>query len=787
MKRRKFINQFLRNTLLTMITPVFFQNTLFAKSNWPDSTNRPVINDVNRLVQILTEFTEAYKNNSGNMYSRELACLKIQYPVCLCDIADNDSFAGRWTEPPVFFSPQAGVGGFGFCFNQNSYKQTLNHADLTEKNRKKLKEIGDFWRTENTQYKTRAAYPPAMKELLTSDKWNGESGIGFPLYRMSGTQLDYDKLIRLGIVGMKAEIKKHKVQVSGNSDAFRLYDYMIQTLDLFSEICLFYAGVVKQKQATAKNPKRQEELTVMEHTLRHIATKKPETLRQAIQLSFLYCLLSGSVNYGRMDEYLGDICAKELENKSLTEEEAIQLLMAYWHQIETRGFVFDSRVIVGGKQRRNEANADRFALLAMEATRRARSVVPQLTLRFYKGQNPELYDKALTVIGQGNTFPMLYNDDVNIPAVQKAFDITYDEAGNYVPFGCGEYTIYHKSVATPSGVINLLQALLVTLHNGTDPTTGKKTGLALGTADSFKTFDQLYAAYKKQVEHYVVQLARQEELEYQIAGKTAPFLFFSMLYDDCIETGKPVFAGGVRYLDGTLEAYGNTNTADSFTAIKQLVYEQKKFSLEELVNMLDHDFEGFDKARKQMLQAPKYGNDNEIADRMLVEIDRHICTVTRNQRENTNLHAYLIVIINNNANTVMGRYTTASPDGRKAFTYMANGNAPTGGADQQGVTAMLNSIVKPDTSLHAGAVQNLKFSKGMFTEHRQQLEALLATYFAKGGAQAMINVLGKEDLENAIKNPEKYSNLIVRVGGYSARFVELDKDIQQEILSRTIY
>jgi pyruvate-formate lyase len=151
------------------------------------------------------------------------------------------------------------------------------------------------------------------------------------------------------------------------------------------------------------------------------------------------------------------------------------------------------------------------------------------------------------------------------------------------------------------------------------------------------------------------------------------------------------------------------------------------------------------------------------------------------------LDSYLIVIINNSANTTMGQQTAASADGRKAFTYMANANAPVGGADKNGVTAFLNSIVKPDTKIHAGAVQNMKFSKEMFTVYRPKTEALLKTYWEKGGAQCMINCLGREDLENAMKYPEKYANLIVRVGGFCARFVELPKEVQLEILSRTLH
>jgi pyruvate-formate lyase len=505
---------------------------------------------------------------------------------------------------------------------------------------------------------------------------------------------------------------------------------------------------------------------------------------------YLYNNLSGSLNYGRIDDYLGDLYVKDIAEGRLTKEEAIELLSSLWQIMEDRGWRYDQRMIIGGKGRKNEENADRLALIIMETSRQVKGIVPQLALRFYEGQNPELYQKALDVLGEGYTYPMLYNDDVNIPAVMEAFEVPHEEAIHAIQFGCGEYILNHRSFGTPSGVINLLQALLLTLHKGIDPVTGEPMGLPQKEFDkynNFASFDDLYNAYKEQVEYHVEQLALHEELEYIYAAKDAPYLYFSMLYDDCIEEGEAIFSGGVRYLGGTLESYGNTNAADSLVAIRELVYEKEKFTLDEVVKMLDANFEDYEKERNMMLDCPKYGNDNNVADQMLVEIDRHVCEYTRKQKENTNLHSYLIVIINNDANVVMGRNTPASPDGRKAFNYLNNGNAPMSGRDQNGVTAFLNSIVKPDPTIHAGAVQNMKFSREMFTKYRNKLEILLKTYWEKGGTQAMLTVIGREDLENAMENPEKYQHLVVRVGGFAERFVDLPRETQQEILERTLY
>ena len=477
---------------------------------------------------------------------------------------------------------------------------------------------------------------------------------------------------------------------------------------------------------------------------------------------------------------------KDLEH-GVSEEEELDILVSFWKIVNRRKTIFDGRVIIGGKGRRNPENADKFANLAMKASLKVNDVLPQLTLRFYKGQDTDLLEQALDDIGQGCTFPLLYNDDINIPSVSTAFKIDLKEAENYVPFGCGEYTIYHKSFGTPSGVIDLLKALEMTIYNGIDPIDGERRGLPTGEFGNYENFEDFFSAYQQQVEHIVEALALQEKIEYDVCAQESPFLMFSMLYDDCIENGKPIFNGGIRYLGGTLETYGNSNAADSLLAIKNLVFDEQKIKQEQLPTILKANFEGFDLERLWMQNAPKYGNNIKEADDMLERVHDHVCNFTRDQAEKVGLHNYLVVIINNHANTILGRKTHASADGREAFSPMANANTPSSGMDKNGITSMLNSIAKPKTDIHAGAVQNIKFSKELFNGKRPITRALLDTYFDNGGAQAMITVLGKEDLENAIKHPEQHQNLMVRVGGFSARFVELDKDVQQEILARTIY
>ncbi|MCF8360600.1 MAG: hypothetical protein K9H26_17735 [Prolixibacteraceae bacterium] len=743
-------------------------------------------NDPNATIEQLELFTGIYREySSAPVCIREVECLKVQYPLYFCDIQPDDLFAGRDKYPAIGFGAQA-YDYFGYYMEERLLTDLQKHPEICSENLQAIEELKVFWRQESDAVKTRLAYPEKMQKVLFSDAWFSEPVIGAPLYRMSGTQCDFDKLVRLGIPGLRNEVQSAKAKVAFESDAWWMYEAMEQALNLFAEVANYYAGMAAKQSLNADLP-RKTELQCMETVLRNIAVSKPQSFREAIQLVFLYADISGTFNYGRMDEYLSDLYFNDLNSGILNEEEAIRLLSNLWYLMDAKGHIWDCRVIIGGRGRRNEEQADLLALTILETTRRVKGIVPQLTFRFYKGQNSVLYQKALDVIATGNPYPMLYNDEVNIPSVAHAFKISLKEAENYIPFGCGEYVIYHKGVGTPSGVINLLQALLVTLHRGINPVTTMPQGLAVSELGNFDTFRSLFSAYKKQVELYVEQLAYQEKLEYDMAAKSANYLYLSMLFDDCIVRGKPIFGGGVRYLGGTIESYGNTNTADSLTAIKKLVYEEKVFSLEKLIEMLDANFEGYEKERQLLLRAPKYGNDIDFADEIKVEIDRHVSEAARNMAEKARLHSYLAVMINNSANATMGLHTAASPDGRKAFTYMANGNSSTGGADKNGLTAYMNSIVKPHTELHAGSVQNLKLSKELFATYRVQTEILLQTYFEKGGAQCMINCLGRCDLENAMKEPEKYSNLIVRVGGFSARFVELEREVQLEILNRTLY
>lgn len=734
-------------------------------------------------------FTDTYRQyQQAHSAIREARCLEAQSADLFRPIEESDLVAGRIQPGLVGFSPDEwGSCAFGYYHLPAVIGAALEQTTLDPETRRQVEEMLAFWKDENTSSRLRAAYPEDMAAALPSDNWMNEPGIAFPLYRVTGGTVDYGRLMRYGIPGMAKIIADRREQAAATGEDTGLFDGMLIVLGVLSEICEHYEREALRLISTTDDPGRRRDLIAMADALRNISTAPPHSLREAIQLFWLYSLLGDIRNHGRMDVYFGDFLARDLASGVLTEGEALRLLQSLWQLMAARCTRVHNRVIVGGMGRPNEEQADRFALLAMQATRTVLEVEPQLSLRFYTGMNPVLMQTALDVIEQGRTYPILYNDDINVPAIMAAFEISRAEAEQYVPFGCGEYILEHRSLGTPSGVINLLKALEVTLHNGIDPVSGKRIGLAQGEFLDFRSFDELWSAYTCQVEHFVRVLAEQEALEYAVAGRQAPFLFLSMLYDDCLTRGRGICSGGARYLGGTLETYGNVNTADSLTAIKQLVYDTHTLRPDQVLAALDANFEGYAWERRRLLDAPKYGNDDDRADEMLLRVHNHVCTVVREQCERTPLHSYLVVIINNSANTLMGHWTAASADGRLAATSMSNGNAPSSGNDRKGITAMLNSLVKVSPSIHAGAVQNLKFSRELCTTRRAELEALLDTYFAQGGAQAMITVVSRGDLERAMVRPDQYRHIFVRVGGFSARFVDLPRDVQIEILWRTLY
>ena len=736
-------------------------------------------NDVEQL-EVMVKYTDVHAAFSQKQkLEREMACLHVLFPKMFRPMYEDDLIVGRYDAFAIGFGSVTSIGAPGhYCrFDQlKKMKQRMN----VEQN-ETIDRLLDYWKNRDTR---EIFYQDNLMENVLGRFVDVLNPV-IVTARFSGMYLDYNTLLDNGIDGLKNKILAHK---NINANSASLYDAMIDALDLLSETVHFHFTEVETKISHENlSPKRRRQMERLRDSLASIEHNKPTTMIAAMQLAWLYSCLAGVVNYGRMDDYLGDYLVADLKSGRLSEQEAIELIESQWRLIEVKRTNVNGRVIVGGKGRWHEANADVFCKLAIEATKRARLVEPQFTLRFYEGMDPEIIANAMDSIGTGNTYPILYNDDANVPAVMKMMHVSEEDANQYVPFGCGEYVLSGRGVGTPNACINLLKTLTITLNNGIDPWDGlyKAGEHKIKPMKEIENFDDLFNEYKGLLRYYIENAAKAHAASYEVMNQQVGFIFTSILTYDCIGRGKTVLDRGAFHRGGTCEMYGNMNAADSLMALKKLVFDEKRFTLTKIQEILAVDFDDYADVKQLMIESPKFGNDIDEVDSIAAELHEFTCFEIAKQAPRVGLDSWLVVVINNQVNTEWGRATASSPDGRIAGMYMSNANNPQSGADVNGPTAMLNSLAKIRSDINAGTVQNIKFSYKLFNQDRVKVLALFKTYFKKGGPQLMVNIVNQADLIDAFHHPELHRDLIVRVGGFSARFVNLDRDVQQEIMDRT--
>ena len=729
------------------------------------------------------EFTELYKVCTGQSKEiREAKCLGLQIEHILTKIEDDDVIVGFMKHGYVGFSSQFG-GVYTYFFHKDKVEEAIKAVveDVDEAFIISINDLVKFWETENTLSRLQNRFKETYGFIPPNSYM--KPGIANADGRVAGTNVDLDKLIKLGIPGLRLEIAKYR-DINDNNN---FYDGLSMFLDVIVKACNIYVINAKQLITTEKREKRIKELNEIIQNLTNIQTNAPETFKEAVQLMWIYSVVSDSMNYGRMDVYFGDLYCKDIDQGNITEEEAIETLSSMWRQFVRIGKVHDCRVLVGGIGRRNEENADRLAMTIIEVSRRMKEVVPQLTLRYYTGMNEDVFNKALESIGEGYCFPIIYSDDTNIPAVMKAYDVPRQEAERYLPFGCGEYVLEGLSTGTPNNGVNLLKALELTLHDGYDVMWKMQLEESFGGIGTLNSFDKLFTQYSKYLNGHIEKLAVYKKMNYEVAAEQAAYLHLSLLMDDCIAKGKPLLDGGVRYLNAASEVFGMISCGDSMTAIKKTVFDEKKFTLTKLVEMLDSDFVGYERERKLLLECPKYGNDDDYPDEVVQKVFNHISETTIEAGKKAGLNKYLMVSVNNSMSAEWGLYCIASACGRKAKDPMANGNGASIGGDKSGLTSLLNSMSKFDNTKHVGVINNIRFTKEMYINSYGNLKSLLKAFFKNNGVQLNLCCIGKDDLVNAMIEPDNYRNLVVRIGGFSARFVELSPVIQNELLKRTTY
>lgn len=760
-----------------------------------------------KLLDLALEFTQRHQSSTGmTKAKREVYLLRGLFPGTLLRPMKSDLIAGRVAHPLVGISNEAFPENdtsdtVGYYYDKHRVERIASSLRLegTEMGRS-VAAMTRYWTRECSYRAITDEMDGPMRMALPSRKFPSESAAAHRLYRIASHSVDYAPLIEMGIPAFRASLQKSlSPEVGAVSRDF--LEAGIDYLDLFDAVMAEYAESVAVLAAAATDLRRRSELNRIASALGALRVGKPSSFFEAVQLIHLYLACGYHCNaLGRLDDSLGPLLKADLEASRLTEEEAVRILVSCW-RLWDEHFV-NSRLTIGGEGRKNPQAADVFCRVALEATRQyflvpglreirrpARQVVlcPQVAFRFSNQTPPDLMEQAYDVIGSGTTFPILYNDEVNIPAVARAFRVSREEAAQYTFFSCGEYLLHNASIGTPSAIVNLPKILELALHDGVDPNTGKRIGPKQSKGVRFENFEDVWDAYALQAEFTTHQCARFQKLVFDVLADQLSFVAMSLLLPSCRERGMGMLDGGCENLGGTFETYGNITAADSLYAIKRVVFEEGMISMDELTQMLDSDFAGTPQWRDSLLNLPKFGNNKEPVDAMAQRVNAHISLFTRSQAALVGLDHYLVVAINNGANVLLGRHVRATADGRNAGQPVSNGHTPSAGRDTSGLPALLQSILKLSPDYHAGAVHNLRFSRSSLKQHRAKVLALLATYFEGGGTQCMITVTSREELLDALEHPESYGHLLVRVGGYSARFIDLPEDIQMELVNRNAY
>ncbi len=756
--------------------------------------NEPRLN-FSELLDHMETFTQVYQSCKNDPPAiREAKCFDAQYPQMLLGIMPNDLFCGRADIFPLGMNAQYINSEWGFVMNFQWFEEKIQDPEVTEEDKERLEKLRDFWSDHTSTRRFLAEMDPEDRVYMVTGgvtdgrtlDLEGQPHAASALQRVAGIFLDYEKLLSLGLPGLHSLIDEKEKQHPENDANF--YEGIRMSLRTVEKVLLWYAGQARELAGREENPSRRADLEEMERICRKLVHEKPETFREAIQLVILYTLLDGAREWGRMDDYLGPYYVRDLQKGILDEEEAIRLLTSFWRLMIVKEQVTDDRVIIAGLGRKHPEEADQLAMVIMEVSRRVRDIVPQLTLRMYEGMDPALYQKAMDCLGEGTTYPMLYQDENIIPGIQKVFGVSYEEAKRWMPLGCGEFTIDHRIIASPNSILNLPNVLWGTINGGYDATDQYRLTPNTTTLADYDSFEDLWQAYCSNIEFLSDVSARNHSRGYVIIAGDMSLNLHNLLYDGCLDAGKSVISGGTVKCGGSDEIYGLVTCSDSLYAIKTCVYEEKKISKETLLAALKADFSGYEEIRAMLLDVDKFGNDLEGPDNMMQAVHEQVSFATMElSGKYFGLDCFGMVNINNRDNTTHGRNTGATADGRHAGVYLSNANNPTSGMDKNGVTAFINSLLKARNDIHFGVVQNMKFSKDTFNRMRDTvILPVMDSYFGRGGTQAMISVVGREDLENARKEPEKYANLIVRVGGFSARYVELADDVQLDILNRTL-
>jgi len=671
-----------------------------------------------------------------------------------------------------------------------------------------------------------------MIEDFTDGLWNkmGEarmSMISSPTALILTPGADYDKIFEIGFNGFIDEAREaiERVRSEANgapseegAEKIAFLESVIIVVEGMIRFSERHAELARELAASESDPERKRELEEIAEICAWVPAKPPRSFREALQVYWFVAVghdiekANPNAYIGRFDQYMWSFYERDLEEGRMTRQQAGELLgclFIKWSILEPFLFMgllgdrhhqeiaqanYIGNLTLGGLTPDGRDAANELSCLVLQVAKQVKTHQPHISIRWHRAMSPEFLDKAIECNrDHGAGIPAWFSDRVGTEYLLDR-GVKMDDARDWAMAGCIN-TAHPKSFAwvRPPVVpfVNHAKLVEMALNDGVDPNTGHQLGPCTGDARNFRSFDEVLEAYKKQIDHfYELSIGVYNHIE-KVFFEDAPYFpFASAFLQDCIQNGKDATRGGGRYQQleaGVIVDRGVQDASDSLFAMKKVIFEEKKATMDELLEALKADFEGYEELRQMLLAVPKYGNDLEEPDELAASIWKY--TVDRSQSYRDGQGRRFILFRQGAAwSTWAGTTTGALPNGRKAGTSLADASAsPQQGCDVTGPTAAMNSVAKLDPMFMEGPLLNMKFAPGMLrtSEGKQKFADLLGTYFDQGGNHVQFNILDRKTLLDAKEHPENYRNLVVRVAGYSAFWVELTPAVQDEIISRT--
>ena len=764
--------------------------------------------------------TQAYKENQNQprVMVRALMLQKILENMSIY-IEDKSLIAGN----------QATKNKNAPIFPEYTMEFVMNELDLfekrdgdvfyiTEETKQQLRDIAPFWENNNLRARGEALLPDEVSVFMETGVFGMEGKLNAGDAHLA---VNYERILAEGLKGYEERTKKLKAALDFTKpesiDKNVFYKAVLIVIDAVHTFANRYSKLAQDMALTEADAKRKEELLEISRICAKVPYEPASSFREAVQAVWFIQLIlqiesnGHSLSYGRFDQYMYPYYKKDMENGSLSEESALELLTCLWiktltvnkvrsqaHTLSSAGSPMYQNVTIGGQTTDKKDAVNELSFTVLKSVAQTRLTQPNLTVRYHANLNKKFFDECIEVMKLGFGMPALNNDEIIIPSFIN-WGVKEEDAYNYSAIGCVETAVPGKWGYRCTGMsyINFPRVLLCAMNNGVDLTSKKRFTKGYGYFTEMETYEDLLAAWDKTVREMTRYSVIVENAIDKASERDVPDVLCSALTDDCIGRGKTIKEGGAVYDFISGLQVGIANMADSLAAIKKLVYEEKKITKQQLWDAILDNFQSPENKKIQEMlieDAPKYGNDNDYVDNLVVEAyDSYLDEIkkypnTRYQRGPIGGIRYGGTS-SISANVGQGMGTIATPDGRNAFEPLAEGCSPAHNADKNGPTAIFKTVSKlPTEKITGGVLLNQKMTPQMLSteENKQKLEMLIRTFFNRlHGYHVQYNIVSKETLIDAQKHPEKHKDLIVRVAGYSAFFNVLSKKTQDDIIGRT--